>query len=322
MLALEAIGIDALAGCVAAALIARGRRLRLARRSLRMARHPSPTFVFADLVGYTTLTEQSGDEAAADVARKFRRAMSLLSRQHGAWHVKSMGDGAMIWVPDAGSAVRLVERTLTEVGTRPDLLPVRVGAHTGPAVMRDGDWYGSAVNVAARLADLAKPNEAVVSDATQSIAGEYARSALCCRDEVGLRGVARPVAVWRMVARRPGAQPRAATTNLAAQRASSSVRVRGSSSRSPAWTRPTTAGSPARSAAASASAPAGPGSSATAGPDSSSSGKAPPPTRAVASIMRPPVSSASIRARDVSSSSVASSMASTGKVRRAAAGSR
>jgi adenylate cyclase len=198
MLALGAIGIEVIAGCMAGALITRGRHLGLARRRQRMARHPSPTFVFADLVGYTSLTERSGDEAAADVAREFRRAMRVLSREHGAWHVKSMGDGAMIWVPDAGSAVRLAERTLTEVGLRPDLLPVRVGAHTGPAVMRDGDWYGSAVNVAARLADMARPNEAVVSDATQSIADDRAQSALCCRDEVGLRGVARPIVVWRM----------------------------------------------------------------------------------------------------------------------------
>jgi class 3 adenylate cyclase len=198
MLALEAIGIEAIAGCMAGALIARGRRMGLRRRRRRMARHPSPTFVFADLVGYTSLTEKSGDEAAADVAREFRRAMLVLSREHGAWHVKSMGDGAMIWVPDAGSAVRLAERTLTEVGLRPDLLPVRIGAHTGPAVMRDGDWYGNAVNVAARLADMAGPNEAVVSDATQSIADDRAQSALCCREEVGLRGVARPIVVWRM----------------------------------------------------------------------------------------------------------------------------
>jgi len=196
--ALEPIAIEVIAGSVAGALIARGHRIGAERRRQRMARHPSPTFVFADLVGYTSLTERSGDQAAAHVAREFRRTMSLLSREHGAWHVKSMGDGAMIWVPDAGSAVRLVERTLTEVGTRPDLLPVRVGAHTGPAVMRDGDWYGSAVNVAARLADVAKPNEAVVSDATQSFADDGARSVLCCRDEVGLRGVSRPIVVWRM----------------------------------------------------------------------------------------------------------------------------
>ena len=202
MLPLEALGIELVAGTVAGALIARAHRMSLAHRRHRMARHPSPTFVFADLVGYTTLTERSGDEAAADVAREFRLAMSLLSREHGAWHVKSMGDGAMIWVPDAGSAVRLAERTLSEVGMRADLLPVRVGAHTGPAVMRDGDWYGSAVNVAARLADMASPNEAVVSDATQAIADAGARSVLCCRDEVDLRGVARPMVVWRLAGHR------------------------------------------------------------------------------------------------------------------------
>jgi hypothetical protein len=45
--------------------------------------------------------------------------------------------------------------------TRADLLPVRVGVYTGPAVMQGCDWYGSAVNVAARLAAQAEPNEAL-----------------------------------------------------------------------------------------------------------------------------------------------------------------
>jgi hypothetical protein len=184
MLALDVLGIAVIAGCAAGALVARGPGLTLARRR-RMARHPSPTFVFADLVGYTSLTEQSGDQAAADVAREFRRAMSLLSREHGAWHVKSMGDGAMIWVPDAGSALRLVH---------------------------------------------------------QAIAGDGARSVLCCREEMGLRGMSRPVVVWRMAHNGPsGLRPepaaahrRAATTSCAAHRASSSVSVRGSRSSSPA----------------------------------------------------------------------------------------
>ena len=180
------------------ALMARGRRVGAARRHRRMARHRTPTFVFADLVGYTTLTERCGDEAAMRVAREFLRVMSLLSREHGAWHVKSMGDGAMIWVPDATQAVALAERTLIEVGTHPDLLPVRVGAHTGPAVMHDGDWYGGSVNVAARLAAAARPNEALVSDATQAIATAPGRTALGSRGEVGLRGLAQPVVVWRL----------------------------------------------------------------------------------------------------------------------------
>lgn len=200
---MTAYALAVLAGCLTWALMARGRRVGAARRHRRMARHPTPTFVFADLVGYTALTETRGDEAAMRVAREFRRVMSLLSRQHGAWHVKSMGDGAMIWVPDAAQAVALVKRTLVEVGTRPDLLPVRVGAHTGPAVMADLDWYGSAVNVAARLAGAAQPNEALVSDTTHAAAGAGVRHALRRRDVVGLRGLGTPIGVWPLSAERP-----------------------------------------------------------------------------------------------------------------------
>jgi adenylate cyclase len=185
-----------LAGCVAWALMARWRRAGAARRHRRFARTPAPTFVFADLVGYAALTEQRGDEAAMRVAREFRRVMRSLSHEHGAWHVKSMGDGAMICVPDATRAVALAERTLTEVGTHPDLLPVRIGAHTGPAVMHDGDWYGSAVNVAARLVGAARPNEALVSDTTRDAASMGVRRSLARRDVIGLRGVGSPVGVW------------------------------------------------------------------------------------------------------------------------------
>jgi adenylate cyclase len=185
-----------LAGCVAWALITRGRRAGAARRHRRFARHPAPTFLFADLVGYGALTEQHGDEAAMRVAREFRRVMRALSHEHGAWHVKSMGDGAMICVPDATRAVALAGRTLAEVGAHPDLLPVRIGAHTGPAVLHDGDWYGSAVNVAARLVGAARPNEALVSDTTRDAAGVGVRRFLPRRDVVGLRGVGSPVGVW------------------------------------------------------------------------------------------------------------------------------
>lgn len=63
-------------------------------RRRRMSRHPAPTFVFADLVGYTRLTDAEGDEAAARLAGEFQRAMRVLSRDHGARQVKSMGDGS------------------------------------------------------------------------------------------------------------------------------------------------------------------------------------------------------------------------------------
>src|SRR5207248_2505813 len=154
-----------------------------------MRRHPAPTFVFADLAGYTALTEERGDEAAARVAREFRRTMSALSREHGAWQVKSMGDGVMIWAPDAHRALALAAHTVELAGTRADLLPVRVGVHTGPAVMRGCDWYGSAVNVAARLADQAEPNQALISAATRAAVRGPDTRLLSDRRELALRGI-------------------------------------------------------------------------------------------------------------------------------------
>lgn len=188
-----------ISGCILGTAIVGLLRLRAVPRLRWMARHPAPTFLFADLVGYTALTERRGDEAGARVAREFRRTMIALSREHGAWQVKSMGDGAMIWAPDAAQAVALAARTVQEVGTRPDLLPVRVGAHTGPALMRGGDWYGSAVNVAARLAGEAQPNEALISVTTRS-AARHLESALKTRCELVLRGVERPIVAWRLAA--------------------------------------------------------------------------------------------------------------------------
>jgi class 3 adenylate cyclase len=168
------------------------------RRRRRMLRHPEPTFLFADLAGYTAFTEQHGDAAAADLARLFRRTMCALSREHGAWQVKSMGDGVMICSPDPAAAIALAARAVREVGSHPDQLPVRVGVHTGPAVARGCDWYGSTVNLAARLAREAEPGEALISGATRAAArGEAPRRLLRGRELV-LRGVSRPISAWRL----------------------------------------------------------------------------------------------------------------------------
>jgi class 3 adenylate cyclase len=191
----------AVAGFIAGALMARSRTIRAVARRRWLARQPAPTFVFADLVGYTALTEERGDQAAARVARRFGREISTLSRRHGALHVKSLGDGAMICAPDAAQALALAERAVRELGTRPDLLPLRVGVHTGRAVLDGGDWYGGAVNLAARLAQMAQPNEVLVSHATRSASGEYHPGWLVAQGELGLRGLTRPVAVWRLSGR-------------------------------------------------------------------------------------------------------------------------
>jgi class 3 adenylate cyclase len=191
--------VELVVSCSIGVAIAALGATRATQRRRRMRRHPAPTFVFADLAGYTALTERRGDEAAARLAREFQRTMSSLSREHGARQVKSMGDGVMIWAPEAARAVALAIDTVEEVGTRSDLLPVRVGVHTGPAVMRGCDWYGSTVNVAARLAGEAAPNEVLVSSASWSAACGELMLPLTTRRELAMRGVESPIVAWRLI---------------------------------------------------------------------------------------------------------------------------
>ena len=126
-----------------------------------------PTFLFADLVGYTALSIEQGDEQAAEVATRFQRQVRTLAGLHGATVVKSLGDGAMVRAEDAGDGVRLGLELANGLDGLP---PVRVGVNTGPAVERDGDFFGSAVNLAARLSQAARGGEVLLTEATRNAA--------------------------------------------------------------------------------------------------------------------------------------------------------
>jgi adenylate cyclase len=132
----------------------------------------SQTFLFADLAGFTAMTEAHGDEVAADAVVDFGRGVRELLPEFEAEQVKSIGDAVMVRVPGASAAIRLAIRLIGDVGTRHGSLAVRVGAHTGPAVERDGDWFGAAVNLAARVAAVAQRGEVLMTDVTHSAAGE------------------------------------------------------------------------------------------------------------------------------------------------------
>ncbi len=125
------------------------------------------TFLFADLVGFTALSIEHGDEEAADVATRFQREVRAMSARHGATVVKSLGDGAMVRADDAGDAVRLGLELTNGLDGLP---PVRVGLNTGPAVERDGDFFGSTVNLAARLFQAARGGEVLLTEATRAAA--------------------------------------------------------------------------------------------------------------------------------------------------------
>ena len=134
--------------------------------------HPLHTFLFADLVGFTALTELHGDEVAADVAMRFGSEAARLADEHGATTVKQIGDAVMIRTDRADDALVLGTRLHDELGPAAGLPPAHAGAHTGCAVERCGDWFGAAVNLAARVTGAARGGELLVTEATLAAAGK------------------------------------------------------------------------------------------------------------------------------------------------------
>jgi adenylate cyclase len=158
---------------------------------MRVADH---TFLFTDLVGFTALTAERGDDHGAETALAFYARVRALLGGHGAEEVKTIGDAMMLRCDDAGAGVRLALAIVRAVELPPSLPPVRVGVHTGPAVGRDGDWYGTTVNVAARLCSAAGGGEVLISEETGAAAARLPRIRLGERRLHWLKNISRPVA--------------------------------------------------------------------------------------------------------------------------------
>jgi adenylate cyclase len=151
------------------------------------------TFLFGDLVGFTALTAAEGDDRAAEVALGLHEHVMGLAAGHRAEPIKTIGDAVMLRCDDPGLAVELGLRIVEDLEAIPGFPPVRVGVHTGTAVHRNADWYGGAVNVAARLCGAAGGGEVLVSEATCEAAGRRPKVALAPRRLHWLKNVTDPV---------------------------------------------------------------------------------------------------------------------------------
>jgi adenylate cyclase len=156
-----------------------------------------PAIAFLDLTGYTRLAEERGDEAAADLASDLASVVQDAATTHGGRPVKWLGDGVMFHFDDPGGAIRsgieLVEQT--EQATS---MPARIGINAGTVIVQEGDYFGRTVNVAARIADYARPHEVLVSDEAKRNAGDADVDFELVGD-VPLKGVSKAVRLHRAV---------------------------------------------------------------------------------------------------------------------------
>ncbi len=118
------------------------------------------TLCFIDLTGFTRYTEEEGDMEALDVIENFVETVeATLPRE--ATIVKTIGDEVMVVSPDAASLTEWAVGFLRRFPRRPQ---PRVGIHCGEAVYRDGDYFGSQVNLAHRVVNRALAGEVLVTD--------------------------------------------------------------------------------------------------------------------------------------------------------------
>jgi class 3 adenylate cyclase len=151
--------------------------------------------MFADLAGFTALTEAHGDEDAVAVAFRFT-ALGNDALVGTTRIVKTIGDAIMFTADSIGDAVDTGLALLTAVDAEPSFPGVRIGVHGGEMVERNGDVYGATVNLAARVAEQARSGQLLTT--------EVGARALDDRDdvralelgEVDLKHIARPVAIF------------------------------------------------------------------------------------------------------------------------------
>ncbi|WP_344731656.1 adenylate/guanylate cyclase domain-containing protein [Nocardioides fonticola] len=163
------------------------------------------TLFFSDIEDSTALNHRLGDRAWVKVLEAHDAVVrSAVEKRHGQV-VKTAGDSFMVAFRDPVSAVRAarsIQRTLARtLDPRLRLTPVRVriGIHTGRVISRDGDYFGTNVALAARVAALADGGEVLISDAVAQAVIGRPKVMLEAVGAVPLKGLAGEHLVWRLL---------------------------------------------------------------------------------------------------------------------------
>ena len=163
------------------------------------------TILFTDICGYTDYTEKRGDLSARAMLQKHNDIIFPIVEKYEGVVVKTIGDAVMATFSNPLPAVKAasdIQEGLLQHNVKVDPLDrihVKIGVNTGDALMDDGDVFGDAVNVAARIQSKAKEDQILVSERVyRDVCGSD--DLLCRLDEkVQVKGKAEPLQLYRVV---------------------------------------------------------------------------------------------------------------------------
>jgi class 3 adenylate cyclase len=160
-----------------------------------MSREFSVVVLFADVSRSTQLYETLGDHTAQGLVATCLTALSTVTNHYGGTVIKTIGDEIMCTFPDATLALEAAQAMQRAIEDLPEVsklrvapLSIRIGFHLSTVVHREGDIFGDAVNVAARMVALAKPRQILTTEPTVNTLLEDARFMVRCVDRTAVKG--------------------------------------------------------------------------------------------------------------------------------------
>ncbi len=159
------------------------------------------TILFTDVEGSTALTDRLGDAAARELLREHERMVREALKAHGGSEVKTMGDGFMASFSSATKALECaiaMQRAFAgQNESAEEPIKVRIGLNAGEPIAEDEDLFGTAVNLAARIAAKAEGGEILTSDTVRGlVAGK--KFLFSDRGETAMRGFEDPVRLYEL----------------------------------------------------------------------------------------------------------------------------
>jgi class 3 adenylate cyclase len=159
--------------------------------------------VFADLCGSSKLFERVGNDRALQIVGRALEVLSDVTVRHRGLVIKTIGDEVMATFADAVSAAEAASAMHKAVKADPMLAEIgasiKVGLHIGEVILEKGDVYGDAVNVAARMVGLAKPDQIMATQETAERLPPAMKHATRRLGEARVRGKALPIELCELV---------------------------------------------------------------------------------------------------------------------------
>jgi adenylate cyclase len=131
------------------------------------------TVLFVDLASFTALTATMGDQAAADVLRRFSTTVRASATQHGGRLLKQIGDAFMLMFTQPAYAIEFGLAMDRFVDAESQFPALHIGAHYGSVLHREGDYVGGTVNLAARVATAGAAGQFLITDDLRDAAGDF-----------------------------------------------------------------------------------------------------------------------------------------------------